>query len=149
MSQYEETVGNRLNELLEKNFDAEEGFKKASENAKHAGLKAYFNKKSQERLNFGNQLKSEIKNFGQEPETAGSAAGAAHRTWMEVKTWFSADNDESMLEEAIRGEKAALNEYQEVLQETTLPATTKDLLKSQKSTIEQGLSNIERLEDLK
>ena len=149
MSQYEETVGNKLNDLLEKNFDAQEGFKKASENAKHAGLKAYFNNKSQERLNFGSQLKSEIKNFGQEPEKVGSAAGAAHRTWMEVKTWFSADNDESMLEEAIRGEKAALNEYQDVLQETTLPATTKDLLVSQKATIEQGLSNIERLEDLK
>lgn len=148
MSQYTEKLGSRLNDLLEKNFDAEEGFKKASENAKHAGLKAYFNNKSQERMNFGNQLKTEIKNYGQEPEKDGSATAAVHRTWMEVKTWFSRDNDESMLEEAIRGEKAALNEYQEVLQETTLPATTKDLLVSQKATIEQGLSNIERLEDL-
>lgn len=148
MSQYTEKLGSRLNDLLEKNFDAEEGFKKASENAKHAGLKAYFNNKSQERMNFGNQLKTEIKNYGQEPEKDGSATAAVHRTWMEVKTWFSTDNDESMLEEAIRGEKAALNEYQDVLQETTLPATTKDLLVSQKATIEQGLSNIERLEDL-
>ena len=41
MSQYTETIGNKLNELLEKNYDAEKGFKKASENAEHAGLKSY------------------------------------------------------------------------------------------------------------
>lgn len=149
MSQYTDTVGSRLNDLLEKNYDAEKGFKKASENAKHAGLKSYFRNKSQERYDFGHQIKSEIKNFGEEPDKGGSAAGAAHRTWMEVKSWFSADNDESMLEEAIRGEKASVEEYTEVLQENTLPASTKDILMSQKNTIEQGLSNIKRLEDLK
>lgn len=148
MSQYEETVGNKLNDLLEKNHDAEKGFKKASENAKHAGLKSYFNSKSQERNNFGQQLKSEIKNFHQEPEKEGSVVGSAHRTWMDVKSWFSSDNDESMLEEAIRGEKAAVDEYHDVLQETTLPSSTKDMLVSQKATIEQGLSKIKRLEDL-
>ncbi len=148
MSQYEETVGSKLNDLLEKNYDAEKGFKKASENAKHAGLKAYFNKRSQERYNFGHQLKSELSSFGQEPDKSGSVTGAAHRTWMEVKSWFSSDNDEAMLEEAIRGEKASVEEYHDVLQETTLPASTKDILLSQKTEIEQGLANIKRLEDL-
>lgn len=149
MSQYTDNVGSRLNDLLEKNYDAEKGFKKASENAKHAGLKSYFGNKAQERYNFGHQLKSEIRNFGEEPDKGGSATGAAHRTWMEVKSWFSADNDESMLEEAIRGEKASVDEYNDVLQEETLPASTKDILLTQKNTIEQGLSNIKRLEDLK
>lgn len=148
MSEYTDKLGNRLNDLLEKNYDAEKGFKKASENAKHSGLKSYFQNKAQERYNFGHQLKSEIKNFGEQPDKGGSAAGTAHRTWMEVKSWFSSDDDESMLEEAIRGEKAAVDEYRDVLSETTLPESTKDLLLSQKTTIEQGLSNIKRLEDL-
>ncbi|MGJ8592604.1 MAG: ferritin-like domain-containing protein [Aquaticitalea sp.] len=148
MSQYTDTVGNRLNDLLEKTYDAEKGFKKASENAKHAGLKSYFGNKAQERYDFGHQLKSELKSFGQEPDKGGSVTGAAHRTWMEVKSWFSADEDESMLEEAIRGEKASVEEYREVLEETTLPVSTKEILLQQKNTIEKGLSNIKRLEDL-
>ncbi|TDU39569.1 uncharacterized protein (TIGR02284 family) [Gelidibacter sediminis] len=149
MSEYTDKLGNRLNDLLEKNYDAEKGFKKAAENAKHAGLKSYFSNKAQERYNFGHQIKSELRNFGQEPEKGGSVAGAAHRTWMEVKSWFSADDDESMLEEAIRGEKASVDEYREVLAETTIPGSTKQLLESQKTTIEQGLNNIKRLEDLR
>lgn len=148
MSQYTDKVGSRLNDLLEKNYDAEKGFKQASENAKHSGLKSYFNNKARERYDFGHQLKSEIKNFGAEPDKGGSVTGAAHRTWMEVKSWFAADNDEAMLEEAIRGEKASVNEYGEVLQEATLPSSTKDLLITQKNKIEQGLSTIKRLEDL-
>ncbi|WP_299390044.1 PA2169 family four-helix-bundle protein [uncultured Gelidibacter sp.] len=148
MSDYTDKLGNRLNDLLEKNYDAEKGFKKAAENAKHVGLKSYFSNKAQERYNFGHQLKSELRNFGQEPQESGSVAGAAHRTWMEVKSWFSADDDESMLEEAIRGEKASVNEYQEVLSETTIPGSTKQLLQTQKTAIEQGLNNIKRLEDL-
>ncbi|MEO8774393.1 MAG: PA2169 family four-helix-bundle protein [Gelidibacter sp.] len=148
MSDYTDKLGNKLNDLLEKTYDAEQGFKKAAENAKHGGLKSYFNKKAQERYDFGHQLKSELKNFGQEPDKGGSVTGAAHRTWMEVKSWFSADEDEAMLEEAIRGEKASVDEYKNVLNDTALPGSTQQLLETQKNTIEQGLTNIKRLEDL-
>lgn len=149
MSNYTDKLGNRLNDLLEKNYDAEKGFKKAAENAEHTGLKSYFSNKAQERYNFGHQLKTELKNFGQEPDKGGSVTGAAHRTWMEVKSWFSADDDESMLEEAIRGEKASVDEYNEVLNETALPESTQQLLKTQRDTIVRGLSNIKRLEDIR
>ncbi len=148
MSDYTKEVGNKLNDLLEKTYDAEKGFKKASENAKHSGLKTFFDKKAQERYDFGHQIKSEIKSFGQEVDKGGSVGGAAHRTWMEVKSWFSADNDESMLEEAIRGEKAAVSEYKDVIGETTLPSSTRDILETQRRTIESGLNTIKRLEDL-
>lgn len=148
MSEYTDKLGNKLNDLLEKTYDAEKGFKEAAENAKHTGLKTYFNKKAQERYDFGHQLKSEIRNFGDTPDKGGSVTGAAHRTWMEVKSWFSADDDETMLEEAIKGEKASVEEYRDVLSETALPARTKDILQTQKTTIEQGLTNIKRLEDI-
>ncbi|MBO3100143.1 ferritin-like domain-containing protein [Gelidibacter pelagius] len=148
MSNYTDKLGNRLNDLLEKNYDAEEGFKKASENAKHVGLKSYFSNKAKERYNFGHELKSELKSFGQEPDKGGSVTGAAHRTWMEVKSWFSTDDDEAMLEEAIRGEKASVDEYKDVLKETALPGSTQELLQRQKNAIEHGLVNIKRLEDL-
>lgn len=148
MSDYTDNLGNRLNDLLEKNYDAEKGFKKAVENAQHDGLKKYFSGKAQERYNFGHELKTELKSFGQEPDKGGSATGAAHRTWMEVKSWFSTDDDEAMLEEAIRGEKAAVAEYRDVLNEAALPLTTQQLLKRQMDAIEQGLVNIKRLEDL-
>ena len=67
---------------------------------------------------------------------------------MEVKSWFSGDDDEAMLEEAIRGEKASVAEYKNVLNETALPEATRQLLEIQKNTIEHSLLNIKKLEDL-
>lgn len=149
MTKYREIVGEKLNEILEKNYDAESGYKKAANNAKNEALKNYFKTKAQERGNFKSELKSEVTVYGQKFETSGSIAGNAHRTWMDVKALFSSDNDESMLEEAIRGEKASVNEYKEVLKEPSLPATTKMLLAKQKAQIEKSLSTIKTLEDLK
>lgn len=146
---YTEEVGEKLNGILEKTFDAEKGFTKAAENIENVALKNYFRAKSQERNAFGNELKTEIKLFNQDIDKGGSIAGSAHRAWMDIKALFALDDEESMLEEAIRGEKTAVKEYEEVLQETTLPSSTKFLLKAQKNKIENGLYNIKSLEDIR
>ena len=148
MKSYTEEVGNKLNALLEKNYDAEKGYKKAADHTEHTALKNYFNRKAAERYDFGHQLKSEITNFGEKPKESGSITGTAHRAWMDVKAVFSADNEESMLEESIRGEKASVEEYNEVLNETNLPPSTRDVVLKQKNTISQELNTIKRLKDL-
>ena len=148
MSTYTEEVGKQLNDLLEKTYDAEKGFKNAADNVDHTSLKNYFKQKAQERYDFGHQLKTELKAVGHEIDKGGSVAGAVHRSWMDLKAFLSSDNEESMLEESIRGEKAAIEEYDDVLKDTTLPPTTRDILIKQKATIQTGLAKIKRLEDL-
>ncbi len=148
MNTYTEEIGKKLNALLEKTYDAENGFKKAAENAKDASLKGYFSKKSAERKQFGQELKSEIAQYGQEIERGGSAAGALHRTWMDVKAFFALDNDESMLEAAITGESAAVKEYEQALKEVNLPPSTASLLTRQMGKIKSDLATIKTLEDI-
>lgn len=148
MSTYTENVGEKLNDLLEKTYDAENGFKKAAENVDNSALKSYFKQKAEERYDFGHELKSELKSFNQDIDKGGSITGSVHRTWMDVKALFSSENEESMLEEAIRGEKSAISEYNEVINETSLPSSTKSILEAQKNKIETGLSRIKTLEDL-
>lgn len=148
MSTYTETISSKLNDLLEKTYDAEKGFRKASDNVDNPALKNYFKQKADERYSFGHDLKAEIKSFGEDVDKGGSATGTVHRAWMDVKSLFSADNEESMLEEAIRGEKSAISEYQETINDGSLPESTRSLLISQKNQIEGGLSKIKSLEDL-
>lgn len=149
MSTYTETIGDKLNDLLEKTHDAEKGFRKAAENTNHTYLKNYFQRKAQERNGFGQELKGEINSFGEDIEKEGSFAGVAHRAWMDIKALFSMDNDESMLEEAIRGEKAALEEYNDILNETSLPLSTREVLLRHKEAIGNDLNTIKRLEDIR
>jgi len=148
MSTYTETVGHKLNDLLEKTYDAEKGYAKAAENTDHTLLKSYFKKRSKERYHFGHELKAEILKFGEAPETDGSLTGSVHRAWMDTKALFSANDAESMLEESIRGEKAAVEEYETVLKDSALPPSTTTLLTSQVNSIKLDLNTIKFLEDL-
>ncbi|NNC71015.1 MAG: PA2169 family four-helix-bundle protein [Flavobacteriaceae bacterium] len=150
MYDYNEKVGEKLNELLEKNYDAEKGYKKAAENAQTNSLKNFFNRKAQERYNFGHEIKGELQRFGEDPDKGGSLTGKAHRTWMDVKSFFSADNDESMLEAAITGEKASLDEYEDVLSDSEphIPESTASLLRNHYNKIRTDVTTIKRLEDL-
>lgn len=149
MEKYTEPLSIKLNNLLEKIQDGEKGFQKASEHTDHIFLKKYFEKKSKERYDFGNELNIEFRMFGLRDDTNGSIAGAAHRTWMDIKALFSVDNEQSMLEAAITGEKAALEDYNEILNQSSLPLRTRALLLKQKEAIENDLRVIKKIEDLK
>jgi len=148
METYSEIVSNKLNDLLEKIYDAEKGYKKAAESVSHTGLKNFFNRKAQERYDFGHELKEEIYAFGEKPDTKGSITGDIHRVWMDLKQFFGSDNAEAMLEEAIRGEKATVKEYEDVLNDTTLPEKTRVILQKQMVYINNDLSKEILLDEL-
>jgi len=143
---YSKEVSNKLNELLEKNYDAEKGYKLAAEKVKRQDLQSFFSKRAQERYDFGHELKSEIRNFGETPDKGSSVAGDMHRSWMNLKASLSSDKDESVLEEAIRGEKSAVEEYESIIKDEELPASTKNILMKQKNSIVSSLNEVKTLE---
>ncbi|WP_373516213.1 PA2169 family four-helix-bundle protein [Pricia sp.] len=149
MSTKHEEMVDQLEEILEKNRDAEKGYKKAAENADSISLKSYFEKKARDRKSFNDSLKRELVANYDKIDDDGSFGGTIHRTWMDVKAFFSGDNDESMLEEAIRGDKSAVEEYEEVLEDTTLPSSIATLIRDQQMKIRTDLNKIKTLEDLK
>lgn len=144
-----EKIFKEIKKILEKNRDAEKGFAKAAEKAEGTALKSYFTKKSNDRRAFNAKLVGEIQTAYSNFDANGSFAGNIHRAWMDVKALFSMDNDEAMLEEAIRGDKAAIDEYDDVLNYTHLPAGLRFLLSEQRQKIQMDVDNNSTLEDLK
>ncbi len=143
---YTEKVSKELNELLEKNYDAEKGYKFAAEKAEDADLRKFFEERAAERYDFGHELKAEIRNFGESPDKGSSVKGDTHRTWMNLKATFSSDKEEAVLEEAVRGEKAAVEDYENVLKDPDIPPSTANLLLKQKNAIVASLNKVKSLE---
>ncbi|GHA44505.1 hypothetical protein GCM10007103_27010 [Salinimicrobium marinum] len=144
---YSEEMADKLNELLQRNYDSEKGFKNAVDDVDNPQLKSFFKEKAQERYDFGHELKSEIRNFGEAPEKGSSVKADAHRTWMDLKAALSGDNEVAVLEEAIRGEKMAVENYNKVINEIDFPPSTKNLLLKQRNAIQKTLENVKSLED--
>lgn len=144
---HEEMVDN-LQALLEKNYDAEKGFKKAMQNAENLDLKDFLKRQAAQRDRFATEITDELRRLNVEPKESGSYTGDLHRTWIDIKTAFVGNEDEAVLEECIRGEKASAEEYSEKLRKFNFPAQIQSVLERQASEINQTLSQVKRLEDV-
>jgi uncharacterized protein (TIGR02284 family) len=143
-----DTLVNNLQNLLEKNYDAEKGFKKAMEDSKNSRLSNYFKHQAALRGRFVNELDLEIRNLNETPKTSGSVTGDLHRTWIDIKTAFTGKDDEAVLEECIRGEKASVEEYEDRLKENNFPPQVSSVLNNQLTEIKSTLSKVRTLEDI-
>ncbi|WP_166385864.1 MULTISPECIES: ferritin-like domain-containing protein [unclassified Polaribacter] len=145
---YTEKISNKLNELLEKNYDAEKGYLNAAENVESAKLKIFFKNRASERSLFAKDIRTEILLHGQIPEENGSFKGTMHRNWMTLKSLFSSNDEEAILEEALRGERANLDEYKEILLEDVFAPSTKKMLEEQQQKIQAAINLLMVKEEL-
>ncbi len=130
-----------LNQLLTKNYDAEAGYKKAAEDVEAAPLKRFFKDAAQQRYEFGHSIKSEIKQLGGQPSKGTSVVSTIHRVWMDIKSTIVGQPAAAVLEEFECGERATIEDYHAVLDESTLSEGPKLILKPTPSTITSVFSN--------
>src|SRR4026209_431556 len=108
-------ITSTLNDLIETCRDGQNGFREATENVKSPDLKAFLNEVPTERAQVVNELQLEVRRLGGEPETTGSAAGALHRAWMDIKGTLAGKDDHTILVECERGEDSAVEAYTDAL----------------------------------
>ncbi len=137
---FSEKISNKLNELLVKNYDAEKGYLNAIDNVEGKRLKMFFKRRASERSEFAKELRTEILRYGEDPKDSGSLKGTVHRNWMSLKSLFSSNNEEAILEEAIKGEEASLELYNELLEERSLPPSIDSLLIKHKNAIQAAIN---------
>ena len=145
---YTEEISKKLNELLVKNYDAEKGYLNAIDNVENERLKMFFKRRASERSAFAKELRTEILRYGEIPEDSGSFKGVMHRNWMSLKSTFSSNNEDAILEEAIRGEEASLKEYDNMINEKNLPPTIDELILRHRNSIQAAINTEKVHEEL-
>lgn len=111
-----EDVRGVLENLIEITRDGQEGYRLAAENATDPSLKQAFAERSDERARFVRQLQDLQQRYGvRQPEETGSVSGTLHRAWMQIRSVVARKEDQAILEEAERGEDAALEAYRDAL----------------------------------
>lgn len=140
-------LSDQLNDLLKRNYDAARGYRKAAEHVDSPELVSFMEDYAQQRDSFVRELRTLVSGLGKTPQDEKDIPGSLHHAWMDLKAAFSSNDDEAMLEECIRGEKAAIKEYKEVLGDTSLPTNVSAILRDQMAKIEQALRRVEELEE--
>ena len=134
-----------LNELIETLSDSEKGFRTAADNVKDNDLKSLFTRASEQRAQFSEELKAQVKHFGGDPAQRGSVSGAFHRGWINLKSAIRGGGDSAIQAECERGEQAALHNYERILKQN-LPPNVMPMVKHQYTEIKDTLRRLSEMD---
>jgi len=138
-------VISHLNALIETCRDAEQGFRTAANGVEDEHWRILFHNYCQQRVQLADELQREVRRLGASPQTTGSAAGALHRAWMNIKAAVGAQDDAAILMECEHAEDAAIEQYEEVLR-TNLPPNVRQVLSRQSAAVKAARERIRELE---
>ncbi len=146
MSQPKETIST-INSLIEALKDGQEGFRQSAEAVKDSNLKSLFNELSLQRSKFAGELQSQAISLGEsKPEDSSSTAGALHRTWINLKSAISSQDDHAILAECERGEDSAVAAYKKAM-EAELSGPVRDVISRQYTEVKAAHDKVRNLRD--
>jgi len=136
-----------IDDLIETLKDGQEGFKQAAEAVKDPQLKAVFDEYSRQRTRFAIELRSKAQSADErESEISGSAAGALHRGWINLKSALTRGDDHAILAECERGEDSAVEEFRKALN-NGLSAPVQEMVSRQFVEIKEAHDRVKSLRD--
>ena len=112
-----------LNDLIQVTLDSARGYEEAASDAKNPGFKAVFGRHAMRRKELSGHLQSEVSRLlGSRPASRGTAAGAVHRTFMNLKNALTG-SDTTLVESVEAAEDYLKDRYEQALKdaEVSLP----------------------------
>jgi len=133
-----------LNDLIETCEDGLKGFRAAAEAVHNPQAKVLFNSRLDLIQRGEADLSAVVRRLGGDPENRGTASGALHRGWMNVKSTVTGNDDEAIVAEAERGENAAVERYEDALKKD-LPPEIRKLVDTQYRGVVQNRDRVRQL----
>ena len=136
-----------LNDLLTRNYDAVKGYREAAKAVDHVELKNWMLIKSDQREKFIADLSNGIKILGGEPAEGTSLLGDLHRIYIDWSSDIISRPSEHLIEECIRGEEKAKDDFENVLKNEKLPISLNAILNRELREIKDSIIRLHNLEN--
>lgn len=144
----DKTAEKQLNRLLHRNYDAEKGYSQVAKHVNDPDLTAFFLENSEERYRFGHEIKGIMADQEYKIDKGSTIEGDMHRVWLNIKKTFAKNSEKAIVEEAIRGEEYAIDDYRDAIANENLLPKHKAILSDHLQAIENSKLELERLKRL-
>jgi len=110
-------------------------------------MRLLFDKIAASRCDLVSQLSNSVRvDLGVEPVKSGSTLAAAHRTWIDVKSWFTDGRDKSaIVTEVHNGEAVLIKLYEAAIEDHDILVKVRDLLHEQLKTVKEQNASVDAL----
>jgi uncharacterized protein (TIGR02284 family) len=145
MDKIQEEQTKILNELIQVCHDGSIGYSEAAKDVEDDELQTIFNRFSQQRKMYAEELKNEVLTLGGDPVNNRSTEGYLHHQWLKIKSLVASGDTESLIDACKTGEQYAAEVYSSHVADANLPSFLREKVIKQYEMIKGAIQQIEDL----
>ena len=111
MAEHNETI-TTLNTLIATTIDSVTGYEDSAKNIENERFREIFRGRADERQQVVEELRSEVRRLGGDPEESGSFLGKAHQRFEDLKAVVTGRDEQAIINEVERGEDYLKEKWQ-------------------------------------
>lgn len=144
MTEHKDSIA-ALNTLIATTIDSVKGYEDAASNSEAGRFQEMFRNRASERQQVVEQLRSEVRRLGAEPENDGSFMGATHQRFLDLKAAVTGRDDQAIINEVERGEDYIKGKFETALDSEHLSGESRSVVESCYQSIKQGHDQVSQL----
>ena len=134
-----------LNTLLATLIDSINGYEDAAANSDGGRFQQMFRERASERQRVVEDLRSEVRRLGGDPEDSGSFMGKTHQRFLDLKAAVTGRDDKAIINEVERGEDYLKEKFETALSSGDLSGETRAAVERAYQSVRSGHDQISRL----
>lgn len=127
-----------LNSLIETTIDSVDGYQKAAKETKNQEFRRIFEERAFERTRVCEELRSEVRSMGGEPEDDGSMLAGAHRKFLNLRDKVMGGDDKQVIDEVERGEDFIKAKFETAMRDEDLTPAAREAITRAYGSVKSG-----------
>ena len=134
-----------LNTLIATTIDSITGYENSAKDVDSERFREIFRQRADERQQVVEQLRSEVRRLGGNPEDDGSFLGKTHQRFEDLKAAITGGDDKSIINEVERGEDYLKGKFEAALNADTLSGESRSVVERCYQSVRSGHDQISQL----
>ena len=134
-----------LNTLIATTVDSITGYEDSAQNVDSEQLRQVFRERADERQQVVQDLRTEVRRLGGDPEESGSFLGKAHQRFEDLKAAITGRDEKAIVNEVERGEDYIKGKFETVLESGDLSGESRQVVERAYQSVRSGHDQISQL----
>jgi uncharacterized protein (TIGR02284 family) len=134
-----------LNTLIATTIDSITGYENSAKDIDSERFREIFRQRADERQQVVEQLRSEVRRLGGNPEDDGSFLGKTHQRFEDLKSAVTGGDDKSIINEVERGEDYLKEKFETALNSDTLSGESRSVVERCYQSVRSGHDQMSQL----
>jgi uncharacterized protein (TIGR02284 family) len=134
-----------LNTLIATTIDSVTGYENSAKDIDNQRFAQIFRERANERQQVVEQLRSEVRRLGGDPEDDGSFMGKTHQRFEDLKAAVTGQDEKSIVNEVERGEDYLKEKFETALNSDTLSGQSRSVVEQCYQSVRQGHDQMSQL----